>query len=103
MLLTLPPKAVMAPLMSTSALATGDPNTACKSAAEEGFIKPALVLIENYLNYLHHLPRSFHLMQFPSRSGLVFERYPAPKKRVGAYSSVSVLVKEWELVLNHQM
>ena len=52
-------------------------------------------------------------MQFPSRSGLVFERYPAPKKRVGAYSSVSalveayssvsVLVKEWELVLNHQM
>jgi len=50
-------------------------------------------------------------MQFPSRSGLVFEMYPAPEKQVRVFSSVSVLVeayssvlvKEWELVLNHQM
>jgi len=57
MLLTLPPKAVMAPLMSTPALATDDPNTACESAAEEGLIKPALLLIEKLLELFASPPQ----------------------------------------------
>jgi len=35
--------------MSTSALATDNPNTAFKLAVEEGLIKPVLLLIEKLL------------------------------------------------------
>jgi len=47
----------MDPLMSTSALATDDPNTARKSAVEEGFIKPALLLIEKMLELFASPPQ----------------------------------------------